>query len=396
MTDRLGAPGMRPETGPTDRAAPRRRAILALGAAFLLLNLGLLAHGGIRLGGDSPRYLHWAETLRAGRPLGARASSYVGYVAVLALADASGLGLPGVVALQLGVAAVAGVTVAALGGSLGSPAAGLVGAAFLLANPDVAQWHAYILSDSLYTSAVVLVAWAVWRAADRRGLWYLAALLVLVPAATLRPTGLALLPVAFGFWGVRGALRGDRVAVALGAAGLVAAAVLALSPRVHDAVGRAPGYLLRTGQVVYRHPAFRVEMPPEPTPARRGWPADLGYVARHPAASLGLAARRVALEVAHVRPYYSLRHNLLIVAVLLPLYGLAALGAIATWRQPLTRLLLLLIGAHLLVVAGTLADYDGRFLAHIVGPFAALAAAGSARLRPGRRATGPGPAPRAA
>jgi len=364
----------------------RRWAVLALGATFLALNLGLLARTGIRLGGDSARYLAAAEALADGRPVGAWVTGYAGYVALVALAETSGLGLPGVVGLQLGVAALAGVALAAIGTSLGGPAGGLLGSAFLLANPDVARWHAYVLTDSLYTSAVVLVVWAVWRAAAQGGRWYLVALLVLLPAATLRPTGLVLLPVAFGFWGVRGLLRRQWAATALAAAGLVAAAAWLFSPRIHDTVGSVPGQFLRTGQVLYRHPAFRMDMPPDPTPGQTGWLADLRYVARHPGASLTLAARRVALELAHVRPYYSLRHNLLVAGVLLPLYVLAACGAALTWRQPLTRLLLLVVGAHLGLVGGTLADYDGRFLVHIVGPLAALAAAGFGRGLAARRA----------
>ena len=56
--------------------------------------------------------------------------------------------------------------------------------------------HAYILTDSLYISAVVIVrSWCGGLPTDG-GRWYGLALLVLLPAATLRPTGLLLLPVA--------------------------------------------------------------------------------------------------------------------------------------------------------------------------------------------------------
>ena len=80
-----------------------------------------------------------------------------------------------------------------------------------------------------------------------------------------------------------------------------------------------------------------------------------------------------------------MRHNVLIVAVLVPLYALALTGVAATWRHPLTHLLLGLITAHLLFVAVTLADYDGRFLLHVLGPLAVLAAAGVGRLINGAR-----------
>jgi hypothetical protein len=128
-------------------------------------------------------------------------------------------------------------------------------------------------------------------------------------------------------------------------------------------------------------------MPADDQP-RSGWLSDLRYVARHPGPTLALGARRVAMEMAHVRPYYRVRHNVMIVAVLLPLYALAAVGIAATWRHPLTHLLLGVVAAHLLLVAVCLADYDGRFLLHVMGPLAALAAAGVGRLTGGAAGAG--------
>jgi len=196
-----------------------------------------------------------------------------------------------------------------------------------------------------------------------------------------------LLPVTAAFWIARGVVARDRLGVALGVVLIAGVTFVLASPRVHDTVGAVPGYALRSGRVIYRHSAFQVEMPPDATPGGAGWLADLAYVGRHPVATLELGARRVAVELAHVRPYYSVRHNALIVAILLPLYGLAALGAAATWRHPLTQLLLAVVAGHLGLVAISLADYDGRFLVHIVGPLGALAAAGAGRLGRGARST---------
>ena len=177
---------------------PSRRCIV-------LLNGGLLALKGVQSGGDTSRYLDGAAGLARreaarGLHLGVR-----GYMAVVAFWQRDGSRAPGVVGFQIVVAAVAGAAVAALGVRLGGLLAGLVGAAFILINPEVARWHAYILTDSLYISAVVIVtfrgvagppsvaaAGTAWRCSCccRRD---------------LRPTALVLLPVAAAFWGVRGA-----------------------------------------------------------------------------------------------------------------------------------------------------------------------------------------------
>jgi hypothetical protein len=356
-----------------------------LAVAFVLLNGGLLALKGVQSGGDTSRYVDGARALLAGRPLGGYTWTYRGYMAVVAFWQEIGAGLPGVVGFQIVVAALAGAAVAALGARLGGLLAGLIGAAFILVNPEVAQWHTYILTDSLYISAVVIVTFVVWRAAEHGGRWYGLALLVLLPAATLRPTALLLLPVAAAFWGVRGVVTRDWIGIALGVIGAVGAVLLVFSPRVQDTAAQLPGTTLRSGRVIYQEPAFRMEMPRDVTPRGAGWLSDLRYVRRHPGPTLTLGARRIAVELAHVRPFYSVRHNVLIVAVLVPLYALALTGVAATWRHPLTHLLLGLIAAHLFFVAVTLADYDGRFLLHVLGPLAVLGAAGIGSLIKGTR-----------
>jgi hypothetical protein len=375
---------------PAGRGPVERWAAVALALAFVLLNAVFLVRKGVQLGGDSMRYIDGAGAWLEGRPLGGYTWAYQGYIAVVALGQVTGAGLPGVVGLQIAVAALAGAALIALGATLGGLLAGLVGAAFLVANPDVIRWHGYILTDSLYISAVVLVTLAVWRAAHRGGPWYGLALLVLLPAVTLRPTGLVLLPVAAFFWSARGVVKRDWTGFALGMLLAVVTASVVFSPRVQNTAGELPGQTLRSGRVIFRHSAFRMQMPEGESPGGRGWIADLHYVARHPGLTLELGARRVVVEVAHVRPYYQTRHNVLIVAVLLPLYALAAIGIVATWRHPLTHLVLGVIVAHLLLVAVSLADYDGRFLLHVWGPIAILAAAGVGRLM---RGTGPGPPP---
>ena len=357
----------------------------SLVVGFVLLNLGFLALQGVQFGGDTSRYVDGAHAVLDGRSLRGYTWAYWGYMAVVAFWEKVGAGLPGVVAFQIGVAAVAGAAVAALGAALGGRLAGLTGAAFLVVNPDVARWHGYILTDSLYVSAVAIVALLVWRAAERGGRSYGLALLVLLPAATLRPTALLLLPVAAAFWGARGIVTRDRLGVALGVIGALGALLLVFSPRVQERAGALPGATLRGGRVIYQHPAFRMEMPRDETRRGTGWLSDLRYIQRHLGPTLALGARRVAVELAHVRPYYHPRHNVLIVALLLPLYSLALIGIVATWRHPLTQLLLALVVAHLLFVAVTLADYDGRFLLHVFGPLAALAAAGVGRLIQGAR-----------
>ena len=109
-------------------------------------------------------------------------------------------------------------------------------------------------------------------------------------------------------------------------------------------------------------------MPPAPPDDGRFGSAGsaVRYALRHPVATAALMTARVGVHLAHVRPFYSNRHNLLIAAWLAPVY---ALGAIACWRLRTHVLVgwpLAVIATQTLVVALTHADYDGRYLAHVM------------------------------
>jgi hypothetical protein len=119
-----------------DRAcrASLRWAIVGLVVVFLGLNAGLLWIAGVQLGGDSSRYIGGVEGLLAGRLPGGYGWTYAGYIAVVAVMQVIGAGLPGVVGLQIGVAGLAGLAVASWVPRLAA-LAGVVAARFSSSTP---------------------------------------------------------------------------------------------------------------------------------------------------------------------------------------------------------------------------------------------------------------------
>jgi 4-amino-4-deoxy-L-arabinose transferase-like glycosyltransferase len=358
-----------------------------IAAAFVAVNGAVLLHGGIRIAGDAYRYLDGADRLLAGAALVGKQSSYPGYVGVVALWKAVGIGLPGVIAFQLLAAAAAAVVLYDLGRSLGGQRTGAAAALFFAANPDIARWHAYVLTDSLYISSVVAATWLVHRAAERRGAWLIAAAAGVLWTALLRPNGWLLVAVAGAY------LTARLVPSRRARAGLVVAvlavfvAASAAPPFRRGVETERPGEMLRRGQVVWGHEASRMPMPPEPSgPADRDWIHDLGYVVRHPVACARLGALRVWTELRHTRPFYSFRHNALAAAYLTPLYLLALWGGWILRREPLARLAGAVVAAHLLLVGLTFADWDGRFLLYILPLIGVFSARGLRSLLPERPA----------
>jgi len=352
-------------------------------ALFLAANLALLVWSGVKAGGDTGIYVDGAASLLSGQPLTERQPSYLGYIAVVAAFQAIGAGLGGLVTAQVAAAVVAAVIVFRLAGELGGRLAGSIAVLWFAFDINTNRWHAYVLSDSLFMSCLVLSAWLVHKATARPAGWprYALASLAMVVAGLVRPEGWFVVPVAVLYWVARADGSAGRKAGALGV-GLVACLGLyaVVAPRLGgnlQAVG--PAEMLRSGQTIWEYDGWRVAMPEDPVwSSQSGSSAAVIYAFRHPVSTARLMGARLLAHAAHVRPYYSRGHNLVIVAWLLPLYAAALAGAWARRRYPLVWWCALVLAMQSLVVALTHADWDGRYLAHVMPLVYPIAACGLA------------------
>ncbi|HYR09867.1 MAG TPA: glycosyltransferase family 39 protein, partial [Longimicrobium sp.] len=291
------APAAAPPRADARARLRRHLPLLLLAALFVAVNAAVLMRYGVRLGGDSGRYLDAAAHLLAGEPLQGREPTFAGYAALVALSQAAGAGLSGVVAVQLLFAALATAALYDVGRRLGGPIAGFLAAAFFGANPDFARFNVVIITDSLYASLVALAAWAVHRAAERGGGAYALGAAAVACAALVRPNGWVLVPVAAAYWIAR-TRRPAGVKVALAAAVFAAAAapLVLLAPAMKSVQDVGAYKELRRGTVIWGHDPSRLPMPREATPDTEGGLAQMaGYALRHPLATTRLASQRLGM-----------------------------------------------------------------------------------------------------
>lgn len=346
-------------------------ALTCLGVSSVLANLVVLAWFGIRHGGDTFKYLEGAADLLAGRPFPWMEGGglFFGYVGLIALADAVGIGRAGIIGFQFGAAALATLALYDLGRQLSGRPAGVLAAAVFVVDVDIARWNVYLLTDSLYISLVVLATWLVHRAVGRGIRAYVAAACVGLFTALIRPNGWIFGPIALVYWTTRTELD-TRLKYAVWACVVLMCAGSALGlATIVGGVATAPTDV----------PHAQTPIPGETAGMKwRRW-SNRGLEAKP-------AAGRVLKELLHVRSYYSAAHNAVVLVVIAITYPLAVLGFVRRRDQPLTRLLAAVIAGHLLLVAVTFADWDGRYLLHIFSLIVVFAACGAIRLaapRPG-------------
>lgn len=340
--------------------------------------------------GDAVIFLDGAHRLLRHVPLLDVQKSYAAYIALVAAAQWLHLGVWGVPALQCALSALGGWALYELGAALAGPPAGLLAAALLLLNPDLLRWNVLLLTDGLYITLLAVSVWAVWRA--RLGPWHLRAgapALTLATAA-VRPDGWPLPLVALLWWLL--ARRPRKTWAWVAALALIAGfgwGMLRLRVFVAGIQYETPLGALEHHVVIWGYGAGR-----GPAVPSKDWRTVGDYVLAHPVGTLTLMAERAGVEYAHVRPFYSWRHNLAVLLTYPWLYGFALLGAWRRRQDPLCPLLVAVIGYHTLIVAAFFADWDGRFLLHFFPLIGVLAACGVVTtVAPQREDRGPSVTP---
>jgi hypothetical protein len=332
-----------------------------LAAASVAVNLALLALLGVQRGADTDRYIEGAADLVAGRRFGGPSGwVYIGYNGLLAIAESAGVGQLGVVGVQILAVACATMALYDLARTVGGRAAGCLAAAFFVVDYDIARWHLYILTDSLYISFVVLVTWAAHRAVGRGVLAYLAASMVLLPTALVRPNGWMMVPLVAIYWVVQSAMR-RRVQIAAVAALVVvcgggAATVAAIQFSGDTAPRRMPVASPQVNrQLLPFARAMRIR--------KRLNPAQMPI--------------RLISVLGHLQPRFSLRHKIIVSVMLAVVYPLAVGGFVVSRGQPIAQFMAAIVACHLLLVTVMFNDRDGRYLLYIFPLVVVFAARGA-------------------
>lgn len=365
-------------------ALPKWLAAAMVAIAFLISQASWISSSLPLMGGDSGGYLARASLINEGALFQGNVSvwmyAYFNYNLLLAIFERLGVPLVGVVVLQTIVSALATASVYFLGRRLGGDRIAFLAALFFAIDPKISRWNGFVLTDSLYVSLVPIVVLMLWRVFEspslRRSVPAMISLLAIVP---LRPQGW-LWPILVGIGFLMS--RGRAKLLNFFAFTAISAVILFFMMTQIDFFRsylneQKPGKLITNGEVVWSSDAYRIDMPIDPDSKGHDDVATaLNYVSRHPLAVAKLMIARIAVEVMKVRPFYSPKHNLAILAFFLPLHAMALIGCFAKRNDPLARWMMTAIAGHLGITAIMQANWDGRWLDHVLSLIGVLAAAG--------------------
>ncbi|GGG46101.1 hypothetical protein [Hymenobacter glacieicola] len=335
--------------------------------------------------GDSVHYLDYAHQIaEQGNFVKVHYTRYIGYPLFLSAFLKLGLGRA---AMALGQYAVAGVATVAFYRAVRRLGRGTWEPAFLatllyIGWSDIQRFNAFLLTESLFTSLLLLSFWAVGRVRTV-GSGALA-LVVLVATVSVRPNGFVALVAAALALVVLIQQQGPRWLkwLTLGAA-------LLLLPVAWTALNQLllTFKLIKTyqeGMIIFMydgilmHPSGPLDLPaPDATPVGR-----LAYFILHNPRYFGqLAIWKLAFFMGFPKPYFSALHILWQLTLLPMLYWLAMRGLAYRF---VARAMRVFLAAGFVVQAGiitlTVEDYDIRFSGPVLPYVFALAALGALPL----------------
>lgn len=346
------------------------------------VQVALIAGYGFSDGGDSGRYYGGAESILEGeRPVN-KGTSYLGYILFLTSFVALGLDRVAIGIAQILVSGIALVCLYRLAEHMYGTRAALAACVLFVAFPDVHYWNLIVYSDSLYTSMLLIASCVlvVSRSVAGRAFGVLLALY----ACTVRPNGVAYVAALLAFLLVSLWWSGRRRLFTTITLGLMMLLPLAWWVLGGMLAMERPLDRYISGEVIWGYTENAMPLDPDRLPDGLGDMHPLlaiaSYAMAEPGHFLRLASAKLFYFFLHLRPYFTTLHNLLSLAILIPLYLFTMIGLSRTRSRDRPAVVLLLTTCLLqaTIVALTFADWDARHLIPVYPLFAVFAGAGVA------------------
>lgn len=348
-------------------------------SVFFYLNIsnyssGSISNGqqGIKYWLDTERYLEAADNILSGIPLQDREVQFSGYILILAFIKLLKIPLVSIVIIQIIVAIIAAFLMFRIIFQITeSKIAALLSIFLFLCNPFITKWHLYILTESLYTSLILIYLITLYYAITNKNYYnYILTFILLLITISIRPNAWLLLPLSFVFIIIYSNWRKYTKITLSILIPISFILILAEISEINKSIMiTTPIDNLENGITVWGHNELNLNMPKDSVINRTDWTAGFSYVLKHPLASTKLACMRIWYSIIHIRPFHSVEYKTHVLIWILPAYLLTIIALVKFWRRKLIKLGFWFIATHLIVIALSYAEHDSRFDIYILPIF---------------------------
>lgn len=307
--------------------------ILILSICYLIVAAFLYNHYGVKIVNDTHRYLYYADNLSKGFYFDPHNFWYIGYVIFIFFVRLLSDNPEYIILSQylLSLFAVICLYKASFIITNDSRIAFLT-SVFYIFIIEVLTWNSYLLPEAIYASAISISFYLIVRPNKNIAYWTLTCLVVLF-TCIVKPTGIAFMAsiVMVLLFRVNQKFENRRVKYTL--VTVVGVAFLVILNKMLHTYILIENYL--TGEIVYgitTLPGHKdlellsIDVPANIYIPEKSYPPLIRlaiFVVTNPVFIFKMAGYKVLLFLLHIRPYWSLSHNLFVALSLYPVYFFA-------------------------------------------------------------------------
>lgn len=347
--------------------------ILILLALLCVVNGYLLYSHGIKVVADTERYLEYANNLRSGFYFDPHNFWYIGYSLFILILGGN---TTAVICVQIVLSFAAALSLYYTAVLIWkSNTSGFIAALLFVAFIDITSWNTYVLAESLFVSFTCFSLLILARLMSGTRPTWLIVLAVFVIAFTffIKPTGIAMLVACIAVIAWNGIRSMQNKLVRVTVVLIAFCVVVLLANRMLRTYLIIDNY--KSGEVVYGvtivdpqqysvnglivTPPDHLYVPSDDTPPVL---KIIEVAFHHPVYWSQLFLTKAFYLLVHIRPFWSMGHNVFSVLVLLPVYFFCVGGLIRNKLQTVFIFAITFLLVHILAVCLTSEDWDGRFL----------------------------------
>ncbi|MFH6982054.1 glycosyltransferase family 39 protein [Marinoscillum luteum] len=354
-------------------------------SSLLLILLWLLAQliayllFGIQTPVDTKEYMTDALSIRSGEWPSDHTFWYSGYSSLLALIHWFGAPYEAIIWIQLIASALAAAALYHLAQLWGGESSAFIATLLYIGWLEIHQWTMILYTDSLFTSLIILSVYAIYFSHHR--LQYLGAFVLILLTAFIRPVGALFLAALLSALFFHPRVKTTPVPYRIGIGLIVLVGFLFLLNFIlQDYVS---SFINSYSQAEIIYPGRTILTPPKsleiPDTDLQPLVRLVSFMVYNPLYFLQLSLMKGLLYLGHVKPYFSIIHNLIIVLSLYPIYYFSIRGWKSVEMNPLKAFITIFISSQVLMVSFTSENWDGRFLLPVLPWIFLLASIGLSR-----------------
>lgn len=342
-----------------------KTSIVILFLLWISLQIISYFHFGVMISVDSEYYINTASSIIQGELPQNREVLYLTYSSLIALLSLIGLEATWIVVLQIIISGMALYSIYRITQILSkNNLTPFVASLLYILWFKFQQWNLIVYTDALFTNSVVISVYLLMVAKNKRS--YLATVVIIIFTAFIRPTGIGFL-IAILTYVIFDKFTFDKKKPIL----KISVSVLFLGfflVLLNEVLKDYVASFLQSyanAEIIYPKISFGIDKSENlnmPNNQHQPLIQLVLFMVKNPYYMIKISLLKVILFLGHIKPYYSLFHNLMIGCFLYPVYFFAVKGAKLMSKNRLYVFIVVFLGFQILIVSLTSENWDGRFL----------------------------------